>query len=116
VVARDDELREPASLRQLDGRRLYTWSRPGTPYTDLLLSMARAAGATMTPVESGVTGATELIDLPPLDAVAIVPEGWPTGPDTRLVALDGDVTLPLLALRLPGPARPAVRRLVERLS
>jgi DNA-binding transcriptional LysR family regulator len=116
VVARDDPLRDRASLTDLDGRRLYTWSRPGTPYTDLLLGLARGAGAAVTPVESGVTGATELVDLPAMNAVAIVPDGWPTGLDTRLVALEGDVTLPLLALRLPGPERPAVTRLVKLLS
>jgi hypothetical protein len=57
----------------------------------------------VTPVETSVTGAAELIDLVPPDAVAIVPAGWPTGPDTRLVSLAGDVRLPLLGLRVPGP-------------
>jgi DNA-binding transcriptional LysR family regulator len=116
VVPVGHRLEGEASLADLDGARLLTWSRPGTPYTDLLVGLCRAAGATVTPVETTVTGATELIDLVPLDAVAIVPEGWPTGPDTRLVALRDHVTLPLLALRPPGPPRPAVARLLALLT
>jgi DNA-binding transcriptional LysR family regulator len=116
VVPREHPLRDTASLGAIDGERLLTWSRPGTPYTDLLVSLARDAGAHVTPVQTTVTGATELFDLPQLKAVAIVPDGWPTGIETRLVALDPPVTLPLLALRQPGPARPAVARLVALLS
>jgi DNA-binding transcriptional LysR family regulator len=116
VVPREHALHDTAALRDLDGERLLTWSRPGTPYTDLLVALARDAGARVTPVETTVTGATELFDLPQLQAVAIVPEGWPAGVETRLVALEPPVTLPLLALRQPGPARPAVTRLVELLS
>jgi hypothetical protein len=70
----------------------------------------------VTPVESGVTGGTELVDLAVLDAVAIVPRGWPTGLDTRAVSLKDGVTLPLLGLRLPGPPRAPVARLVAVLS
>jgi DNA-binding transcriptional LysR family regulator len=116
VVPSEHPLRDTASLGAVDGERLLTWSRPGTPYTDLLVALARAAGAHVTPVETTVTGATELFDLPQLRAVAIVPEGWPTGIETRLVALEPPVTLPLLALSQPGPARPAVARLVALLS
>jgi hypothetical protein len=115
-VPGDHRLSGEASLADLGGTRLLVWSRPGTPYTDLLVGLCRAAGATVTPVETTVTGATELMDLAPLDAVAIVPEGRPTGPDTRLVALRDGVTLPLLALRLPGPPRPAVGRLLALLT
>ncbi len=116
VVPVAHRLTGEASLADLDGERLYTWSRPGTAYTDLLVGLCRAAGATVTPVEAGVTGAAELVDLALMDAVAIVPEGWPTGPDTREVALKDGVTLPLLGLRLAGPPRPAVARLVALLS
>jgi DNA-binding transcriptional LysR family regulator len=116
VVPAAHRLRDEASLADLDGERLKVWSRPGTPYTDLLVGLCRAAGATVTPVETRLTGSSGLVDLAADDEVAIVPEGWPTGPDARLVALRGGVTLPLLALRLPGPSRPAVARLVALLS
>jgi DNA-binding transcriptional LysR family regulator len=114
LVPNGHRLRGEASLADLDGERLYTWSRPGTPYTDLLLGLCRDAGARVTPAETALLGPSELIDLD--GAVAIVPQDFPTGPDARQVALTGDVTLPLLALRLPGPPKPAVSRLVALLS
>jgi DNA-binding transcriptional LysR family regulator len=106
----------PVRLGALDGERLLTWSAPGTPYTDLLVDLCRHAGATVTPVEASVTGGGELVELVPLGAVAIVPQGWPVGAEARLVALDGPVTLPLLALRAAGPAPPAVLRLLALLA
>jgi DNA-binding transcriptional LysR family regulator len=114
IVPEGHRLRGEASLADLDGERLYTWSRPGTPYTDVLLGLCRDAGANVTPAETALLGPGELIDLD--GAVAIVPQDFPTGPDARRVALTGGVTLPLLALRLPGPPKPALTRLVALLS
>ena len=107
---------ETLALEAIDGERLLTWSAPGTPYTDLLLGICRDAGAAVTPVETSVTGSAELVELVSLGAVAIVPVGWPVGQDARLVALDGGVTLPLLAVTPAGGSPPAVRRLLELLA
>jgi DNA-binding transcriptional LysR family regulator len=103
---------EAVALGDLDGERLLTWSPAGTPFTDLLTQRVRAAGAVVEAVESSVTGGGALVDVAALDAVALVPVGWPTTPGTRLVSLRGDVTLPLLAIREPGPPAPAVARLL----
>ncbi len=107
---------EVVDLGAIGGERLLTWSRPGTPYTDLLLGICRDAGVEVTPVETSVTGSAELPELVPLGAVAIVPVSWPAAADARLVALDGSVTLPLLAVTPPGGATPAVRRVLELLA
>jgi DNA-binding transcriptional LysR family regulator len=104
--------REVVDLAALDGERLLTWSPAGTPFTDLLTERVRAAGAAVEPVESSVTGGGALVDVAALHAVALVPVGWPTTPDTRLVSLRGDVTLPLVAIREPGPPTPPVARLL----
>jgi hypothetical protein len=70
----------------------------------------------VTPVEASVTGGGELVELAPLGAVAVVPQGWPTGADAQHVALEGAVALPLLALRAARPAPPAVLRLLALLG
>jgi DNA-binding transcriptional LysR family regulator len=103
--------RAAASLAELDGERLLTWSPPGTAYTDMLLATISAAGAEVTPVEAHVTGGTSLGELAEVGAVALVPEGWPDTAGTVGVRLDGDVRLPLVVLWRPGPEAPAVRRL-----
>jgi DNA-binding transcriptional LysR family regulator len=103
---------EAVALGDLDGERRLTWSPAGTPFTDLLTGRVRAAAAAVEPVESSVTGGGALVDVAALHAVALVPVGWPTTPDTRLVSLRGDVTLPLVAIREPGPPTPAVARLL----
>jgi DNA-binding transcriptional LysR family regulator len=64
-------------LAAIDGERLLTWSPPGSPYTDLLLERCRRAGASVTPVESAVTGGTGLVELAALDSVALVPAPSP---------------------------------------
>jgi DNA-binding transcriptional LysR family regulator len=106
---------EEVDLAAIDGERLLTWSPPGTPYTDMLLERCVLAGARVTPVESAVTGGTGLVELVAQGAVALVPA--PSQPIEGVVhvALRGDVTLPLLALRLVGPVPPAVTRFVEAL-
>jgi DNA-binding transcriptional LysR family regulator len=100
----------PVRLAELDGERLLTWSRPGTPYTDLLVARLAAAGARVAPVESRVTGAAGLSELTDLDAVALVPERWPRGEGVLEVSLQDEVTLPLLVLWPTGAPAPAVRR------
>jgi DNA-binding transcriptional LysR family regulator len=106
--------RASVPLRELDGERLLTWNPPGTPYTDLLVGLCAAAAATVTPVESTITGGGGLVELVPLNAVAIVPEGWPASAGTERVSLDG-VELPLVAAHAAGTPAPAVRRLLEAL-
>lgn len=100
-----------AALAGLDGERLLTWSAPGTPYTDLLLARLRAAGATVEPVETRVTGGVGPPDLAEARAVALVPAGWPAGPGNVRVPLEEALTLPLLVLWLAGRPSPAVGRL-----
>jgi DNA-binding transcriptional LysR family regulator len=102
-------------LAAIDGERLLTWSPPGSPYTDLLIERCRRAGARVTPVESAVTGGTGLVELAALDSVALVPAPSPPVAGTARIALDGDVTLPLLAVRAAGAMPAAAARLVDEL-
>ena len=97
-------------LSQLDGERLLTWNPRGTPFTDLLLTRLAAAGAHVEPVESRVTGAAHPSELRELDAVALMPLGTPAGVGTVRVAIDDDISLPLLVLWAAGIATPALRR------
>ena len=97
---------------QLDGERLLTASAAGTPYTDLLVSRLAAAGAHVEPVEAHVTG-TGPPALGEAGAVAVVPAGWPAGEHNVPVAIDDDITLPLILLWAVGAPSPAVRRLRE---
>jgi len=102
----------PVDLADADGERLLVWSAPGTPYTDLLLERFAAAGATVVPVESRVTGAGALADLPSTDgALALVAEGAAVGPGVVLVPVAGDVCLPLLVLWARGTVPAVVQRL-----
>jgi hypothetical protein len=101
--------RDAVRLAELDGERLLTWSRPGTPYTDLLLDRVRAAGATVELVEASVTGGGQPPDL--AGAVALVPAGWPVGADDARVTIADDVSLPLLVLWSAGLPPAAVARL-----
>ena len=102
---------EAVRLAELDGERLLTWSPPGTPYTDLLVSRLAAAGARVEPVESRITGSAGLAELAERNAVALMPEGWPGRADVVLLALADEVTLPLVVLWPTGAPSPAVRRL-----
>jgi DNA-binding transcriptional LysR family regulator len=108
--------RTSARLAELDGDRLLVWSPPGTPYTDVLLARVAAGGARVVPVESRVTGTHGLADLEQHGAVALVPGGWPPRPGVRFVALEDDVSLPLLILWPAGPPPAAVTRLRAALS
>jgi DNA-binding transcriptional LysR family regulator len=99
------------SLADLDGERLLTWSPLGTPYTDLLVTRLAAAGAGVEAVESRVTGSSDLPDLAPADAVALVPKGWPLADDVVVVPLEDPLDLPLLVLWPAGTQPAAVRRL-----
>jgi DNA-binding transcriptional LysR family regulator len=102
-------------LAAIDGERLLTWSPEGTPYTDMLVERCSRAGAHVTPVESAVTGGSGLVELAALEAVALVPASSPAVDGVVAVALRGEVTLPLLAVRAVGFLSPAVGRLLEAL-
>ena len=114
VVPIDHRLAAEASvdLSALDGEKLLTWSAPDTPYSALLVDLCARGGATVTPVESAVTGAGALMELTRTGAVAIVATGPTTDAETTTVALRGDVTLPLLAVHPAGRPAPAVARLI----
>ncbi len=98
-------------LAELDGERLLTWSRPGTPYTDLLLARLAAAGAVVTPVRARVTGGGDPPDVAATGAVALVPRGSPTDERTVEVELADDVDLPLLVVWAIAAPMPAARLL-----
>ena len=106
----------PVRLARLSGERLLTWSPEGTPFTDLLLRRLAAAGADVEPVESRVTGSPSLTELAEQGAVALVPESWPPAADVVQVALDDDVTLPLVVLWPAGAPSAAVARVRRALS
>jgi DNA-binding transcriptional LysR family regulator len=103
--------RASARLAELDGERLLTWSAPGTPYTDLLVTRLSAAGARVEPVQSHITGGGETPDLTETGTVALVPAGWPIGERNARVAIEDDISLPLLVLWPAGLSLPAVQRL-----
>jgi DNA-binding transcriptional LysR family regulator len=107
--------REVVELAALDGERLLTWSPAGSPYTDLLVELCRRGGAAVEPVETAITGGTDLPELVPLGAVALVPVRWPRVQGAVRVPLAGDVTLPLVAVRAAGPATPPTARLIDAL-
>jgi DNA-binding transcriptional LysR family regulator len=98
-------------LADLDGERLLTWSPRGTPYTDLLVTRLAAAGAYVEPVESRVTGSSDLPDLSRVNAIALVPTGWPVAEDVVVVPLKDPIDLPLLVLWPAGTQPAPVRRL-----
>jgi DNA-binding transcriptional LysR family regulator len=103
--------RAAARLAELDGERLLTWSAPGTPYTDLLVTRLRAAGARVEPVQSRITGGGDPPELTETGAVALVPAGWPIGERNVRLTIEDDISLPLLVLWLAGMSSPAVERL-----
>ncbi|HEV2774893.1 MAG TPA: LysR substrate-binding domain-containing protein, partial [Solirubrobacteraceae bacterium] len=102
--------RAAVRLADLDGERLLTWSPVGTPYTDLILGRLAAAGAAVCPVESHVTGSSELPELTTANAVAVVPQDWPVAVDHVVVPFAEPVDLPLLVLWPAGTLTAAVRR------
>jgi DNA-binding transcriptional LysR family regulator len=86
---------ETLTVADFDGERLLLPSPPGTPFTDLLLSWFAAAGASVTPVESRITGSPGMIlaQLRAERAFTIRPIG------TELP--DGVVAIPLAEVALP---------------
>jgi DNA-binding transcriptional LysR family regulator len=104
---------ESVRLGELDGERFLIWSRPGTAFTDLLLTQLSAAGARVDPVEARVTGSPSLTELTDRDAVALIPAGWPPFEGVVQVPLAEEVTLPLLVLWAVGAPSAAVRRVRE---
>jgi DNA-binding transcriptional LysR family regulator len=117
-VADGHRLAEAATVRlaELDGERLLTWNPRGTPFTDLLLTRLAAAGARVQPVQSRVTGGPHSSELRSLGAVALMPAGAPVGDGTVTVAIDDDISLPLLVLWPTGVASPALLRVREGMS
>jgi hypothetical protein len=103
-------------LADLDGERLLTWSARGTPFTDLLIARVAAAGAQVEPVQARVTGRVNLPELGERGAVALIPAGWPPSASTVELAIEDDITLPLLVLWLAGARSPAVRRILGGMS
>ena len=103
-------------LAAIDGERLLTWSPVGTPYTDLLVELCRRNGATVTAVESTITGAPGLVDLADLETVALVAEGGSSRPDSVELSLEPEVVLPLVAVVRAGERSPAVARLLSILT
>jgi hypothetical protein len=67
-------------------------------------------------VQSRVTGAAHSSELVALGAVALMPAGAPAGDGTVTVAIDDDISLPLLVLWPAGIASPALRRVREGMS
>lgn len=101
---------ETIRIAELDGERLLTASRPGTPYTDLLLERLAAAGATLSPVEARVTGGSALLtQLVDAGAVSVIPIETPAVAGTVVVAVEDDLHVPLLLLWPAGRPSPAVR-------
>jgi DNA-binding transcriptional LysR family regulator len=103
--------RGAARLSDLDGERLLTWSPPGTPYTDLLVSRLAAAGATVKPVQSRITGGNDPPEVVAADAVAVMPAGWPVDADSVRVQLLEHIDLPLLVIWAVAAPTPFVGRL-----
>src|SRR4051794_26039389 len=108
--------RASVRLADLDGERLLVRSAVGTPFTDLLLSRIAAAGAHVEPVEARVTGATSPEELVASDAVMLRAAGSAPAAGLVEIALEDDVTLPLVVLWRAGAPSAAVRRVRAAMS
>jgi DNA-binding transcriptional LysR family regulator len=105
-----------ASLADFDGERLLAASAAGTPYTDLLVERFAAAGATVTPIESRVTGGSMLLgELAAHGAIAAMPAGTPSPPGVTTLATPG-FTMPMVVLWPTGRPSEAATRLRDRLG
>jgi len=107
------------SVAELDGERLLTFNPPGTPYTDLVLSLLANAGAVVEPFEAtvlGTPGQTSLVDLSENGAVALIPAGEPLPPGVLAIPFREDFTLPLLVAWPAGRPSPATERIREVMS
>jgi DNA-binding transcriptional LysR family regulator len=103
---------ETLTVADLDGERLLLPSPPGTPFTDLLLSWFAAAGASVTPVESRITGSPDLIlaQLRAERAFTIRPIGAEL-PDGVVAIPLAEAALPLQLVWPAGLPSAAVHRL-----
>jgi len=81
----------------LDHENLLVWNPPGTPYTDLLLTLTAKHDVHLTAVRSTVVGGHGLPDVAQGRGIALVPAFQPTTAGVRVVPLDSTATLPLLA-------------------
>jgi DNA-binding transcriptional LysR family regulator len=118
VVPEGHRLADRASVRlaELDGERLLVRSPVGTPFTDLLLNRLAAAGAHVEPVEARVTGAMAFDELAATGSVALRAVDSPPVSGVVEVALEDDVTLPLVLLWRAGAPSAAVRRVRAAMS
>ena len=94
---------------------MLTWNPPGSAYTDMLLNRVAAGGATVEPIDSRVIGTQDLSELSELDAIAVVPLGWPSTDGVVLVEIEDEISLPLLALWPAGTRSLAVERIRQRM-
>lgn len=118
VVPEGHPLGERASVRlaELDGQRLLVRSPVGTPYTDMLLDRLAAAGAHVEAVEARVTGAMAFDELATTGSVALRAADAPPASGVVEVALEDDVSLPLVLLWRAGAPSAAVRRVRAAMS
>lgn len=108
---------DPIPLTALHGERLMTWSPPGTSYTDALLAAFADAGATMTPVETRVTGGgAALTELPEMGAVALMPAGTVPPPGVVVREPAPPVSVPLTLLWSAARPSPAASTLTARMA
>ncbi|MDO8210254.1 LysR family transcriptional regulator [Conexibacter sp. CPCC 206217] len=108
---------DPIPLIALHGERLMTWSPPGTSYTDALLSAFADAGATMTPVETRVTGGgAALAELSEMGAVALMPAGTVPPPGVVVREPAPPIAVPLTLLWSAARPSPAASTLTMRMG
>jgi hypothetical protein len=118
VVPEGHRLAGRASVRlaELDGERLLVRSPVGTPFTDLLLDRLAAAGARVEPVEARGTGAMSFDELGTTASIALRAVDSPPVSGVVEVALEDDVSLPLVLLWRAGAPSAAVRRVRAAMS
>ena len=81
----------------------------------MLLNRVAAGGATVEPIESRVIGTQDLSELSELEAIGVVPVGWPPTDGVVLVEIQDEISLPLLALWPAGTRSLAVERIRQRM-
>ncbi len=109
--------RAAVALAELDGERLLLASGPGSPYTDMVLTRLAAAGVTVQPVESKVTGSGLPGELVRERAVTLTAEGRVREAGVVHVPLAPEgFDLPLRLAWRAGRPSPVVARLRDALG
>jgi hypothetical protein len=67
-------------------------------------------------VQPRILGRFNVPELTETGSVALVAAGWPPSAGTVELAIEDDITLPLLVLWLAGARSPAVRRILRGMS